>query len=566
MKGFILSLTKPSIINTRSFSWLYAMLITLAYSALAGYGAFINYSPVPFWDMWNGQLLFNFRAESGEGWSAWWEQHNEHRLVIPKTIFLLDYYFFNNSLVFLFALNIILSLLNFLALSWIAYKVSHKNNPDSLLPLTIAALASLCFSWLQIENYVWAFQSQFFLSYLMPLTCFIFLAAYKETQKKLYLSLSMALGILSAGTMANGLFASALLIPLAIILKLRTVTILQLFGCALFTWLAYFFLPPFVKSSSASTISTLINQPLQLFEYTFTYLGGPWFFILGEQSLKIALFAGVIFSISCILIIAYGLRTKFSSFQWALLIFIIFIGGTAFATASGRISIGVEQSLSSRYLTPQLLAWSTLIVLALSISNRNKWLGRILIISTLLIPLLLLPTQLKSRHVLPHTFEKLVAALALQINAYDEFYFSRIYFDNVLLRQIADQAIEKKTSVFVFPLLRDANNLLGTQIDTSAMPPCKGYLDVITPLSQGVFSRVEGWVFDTASRTIPQQVLLLDSSGKILGYALTGQSRRDLRKLLPDKVYKKSGFVGYSKHSSEIKSLVGMNPNCRLQL
>jgi hypothetical protein len=52
-------------------------------------GAIRNYSPVPFWDMWDGYIGFYERISNGH-WEAWWERHMEHRLVFSRVFFWLE--------------------------------------------------------------------------------------------------------------------------------------------------------------------------------------------------------------------------------------------------------------------------------------------------------------------------------------------------------------------------------------------------------------------------------------------------------------------------------------------
>ena len=44
---------------------------------LAVVGAILSYSPVPYWDMWDGALYFFMQVQDGDH-AAWWAQHNEH--------------------------------------------------------------------------------------------------------------------------------------------------------------------------------------------------------------------------------------------------------------------------------------------------------------------------------------------------------------------------------------------------------------------------------------------------------------------------------------------------------
>lgn len=531
-------------------------LLVALFAALATYGTWLNYTPVPFWDMWNGQLLFNFRVEAGEGWLAWWELHNEHRLVIPKAIFWLDGQLFNNSLSLLFSLNVALAACNFACFAWMANRLLLRDQDQIARHVMIGVLGALCFSWLQVDNFVWAFQSQFFLSYLLPLISFILLAQYSQKRTSTLFLASAALGVMSAGTMANGLLASAVLVPLAVALRLGWLRIGILAALAALVWQVYFSSPTDVISSPS--LGTLIqSQPALLLEYLLAYLGGPWFFMLGSESLLAAQIAGAILIAGCLAMTWKTWRVSSSPLQWALLAFLLFIGGTALGTASGRLAIGLEQSLSSRYLTPQLLAWAALLLLVVSHMRVSRY-----SLLLLLLPALLLPAQLSTTVPLPQTFNRLVAGLALQLDAVDAKYLDQIYFSPKNLQRIATMAKERNTSVFAYPLIADAKRWMA-QTPPHPKAACRGGLDVTTPLDSGNMSRVEGWIFETASQTVPRQVMLLSDSGEVVGFALSGLPRPDTEEFTGDN-FRTAGYVGYVRADSKVAAMMGIDTDCYL--
>ena len=113
------------------------------------------------------------------------------------------------------------------------------------------------------------------------------------------------------------------------------------------------------------------------------YLGGPFYYFLGkgEASLKLAQ-AAAIGMIAWSLWMAIGsIRApRQSSLRLAMLCFILYIGGTAVATAGGRLIFGIEQGLTSRYMTPALMVWAAFLIAtvpspfpALSSKTRLAW-------------------------------------------------------------------------------------------------------------------------------------------------------------------------------------------------
>ncbi|WP_200843251.1 hypothetical protein, partial [Raoultella sp. 18083] len=82
-------------------------------------------------------------------------------------------------------------------------------------------LALWLFSWVQRENLTWAFQSQFFLAQLLPLAGFYCL--YRATRPPAaqgWFVAACALGVLSIGTMVNGVMALPMMVLYALVARL----------------------------------------------------------------------------------------------------------------------------------------------------------------------------------------------------------------------------------------------------------------------------------------------------------------------------------------------------------
>ncbi|RPH40830.1 MAG: hypothetical protein EHM87_21255, partial [Burkholderiales bacterium] len=62
------------------------------------------HSPVPFWDAWDGIVDFYLRVRDGDR-SAWWAQHNEHRVGISRFFFWADLRWFGGGGVLPVTLN-----------------------------------------------------------------------------------------------------------------------------------------------------------------------------------------------------------------------------------------------------------------------------------------------------------------------------------------------------------------------------------------------------------------------------------------------------------------------------
>jgi hypothetical protein len=186
---------------------------------LAILGTIRSYSPVPFWDMWDGFLQFYLKVSSGD-WGAWWVGHNEHRIVLSRLFFWLDLRFFGGTGWFSLSATYLLIVVvgAFIALIW--HEQTGSLQGRNLLTgsdnsrrfsdwYVLLFLMAWIFSWSQYENLTWAFQDQFVLAQLLPLSglYFLHLSATNLQRTRRYYCISVLSGILALGTMANGVFA-----------------------------------------------------------------------------------------------------------------------------------------------------------------------------------------------------------------------------------------------------------------------------------------------------------------------------------------------------------------------
>src|SRR5579859_5129673 len=79
--------------------------------ALALYIVITTYSSLPYWDGWTQiEVAANGRSPLSPSWL--WEQHNEHRLVIPKLFLAVDLLFFRARHAFLLTSIFVIQLMH----------------------------------------------------------------------------------------------------------------------------------------------------------------------------------------------------------------------------------------------------------------------------------------------------------------------------------------------------------------------------------------------------------------------------------------------------------------------
>lgn len=344
--------------NTRLINLLPAVfwLLGLGFVVLAITAGIRNYSPVPFGDMWLGYLSF-FKTSVEQGLQPWWEQHNEHRIILSRLLFWFHLAVLKGQTSFLQVINYLLAFCLWIALCAQAGAHMKAIGEPQLTRYLAPLLLIPCFSLIQYENFYWGFQSQFFLVFLLPLCAFYFLSesSKTETSSHAWFWFACVLGVLSAGTMANGVLALPIMLLQGMLLRIKAWRLVILMLLASATCGAYFWDYQAI-ARHGSLGSALVERPIDLLHYVMLYLGAPAYHLMGKsQSLALAM--GIWVMASSVFFLWRVLADRLpANPAVALLAMLLFIGGTALGTGGGRLQFGLEQALSYRYTTPALLA------------------------------------------------------------------------------------------------------------------------------------------------------------------------------------------------------------------
>ena len=532
------------------------LIVAVIYIGLAVVGGARAYSPVPFWDMWNGYLEFFTKVSDGQ-WSAWWAQHNEHRIVLARIFFWLDLSLFGGQGWFLLIVNYALLML----VCSLFYTIWKEIEPDKGKVWVRYFLMAWLFLWGQNENLKWGFQSQFILAQLLPLFSFYFLRlSFFDRKKEIkFFAVSIFLAILSVGSMANGILALPLMFVFALIVKTdwRKIILLGLFS-AIFVGLYFFeYKAPVGHGSLRQAI--LVN-PIGLLQYVAVYVGGPFSFGSKTIGLWTATAAGLFFIFSSMYFAWRVLSSnQKDSLQLTLLMFILFVGGSALGTGGGRLVFGIDQALSSRYMTPSLMAWASLFILyylnsltVRDLANKKLW---VLLLALLV---LMLPQQLTALKSTGGTlYERHMAGLALELGVKDQSQIGYVFASADWTLQIAEKPVQRNYSIFGMEPYKDLRQSIGEKINENIveLEECKGHLDSVEPIeNEAKFVRIKGWLW-SEGRVGESDLIEINDSNKILGYGLTGQYRSDVVQKI-DKNAVGAGFKAYFLADHQGKALV----------
>ncbi len=513
---------------------------------LALYGLARHYTPVPSWDMWDAGL--NFFMHSADP-RLWWAPHNEHRIVLSRGLFWLDYQFLGGTGKLLIALNYLM--LAIFAAIWISLLRRVEGVSQGQRVVCAALIVAWCFQWMQSGNMIWPFQVTFFLAYLIPLLSFVALGRSVDKGRPWLFHAAAAGGLASVGTMANGLFALPLLATMAAALRLsrlRIVWLLALTCCA--WWLALAGgLSPAGEQAPAG------NFPLQHAWsracFVLLFLGSPFYHWAGGGAAGVVL--GVAAGIAACAAMAWLARRIFSApgkprgADLALLAFSGYVLASAIATAWGRFDPqNLAEAATYRYTTPGVMLWAALFCgLVRSGGGAALLHGKVVAALAALGLVVLLNRQLDAaRWPNGHVFDRAVAGVALSLGVRDDATVSSVHPRPEAVGHVAAAARAAGLSIFGRPPFNTAAEIQdGITVDIR-LPGCRGCIDSLTPIgNDGRFIRIEGWAISPDGRR-PSWGRVVDQEGRVVGAVVFGRQRSDVE-AAHGREGRLSGFSGY---------------------
>jgi hypothetical protein len=530
-------------------------------------GASRNISDVPFWDEWDSKLLMN-PAQNEITWNSFWSQHNEHRIVVTKFFFLLDFLFFNGSSTPLIVLNLFLALSIFILICFAV--MSHTQGTHNFnIYSAMALIGILNFSLAGSENLYWGFQSQFYFSILFPLLAFLSYCYYVSRNNRLYFYVALILGFLSIGTMASGLMAIPSLVLIQFVMRRPFKDIAETVVVGILTIVLYFQNFGFVLSSP---IDNLLKDPMFVLKYNCLMLGSIIYNGTSQNRILTLAFVGLLYTIFALGILKlWKSRSNNVSIplMFGVLIFTYFIGFSVL-TASGRYTFGYGSALAGRYTLFSFTAISAAILVFFNIAPKSPRSQSYFNFTSFLLVGMLIPVQiqgLNANHDL--NFQRKIAGLSLNLGADDLTQLTAIYPSGEIVIPKAQILIRNKTSIFGDPFFRFAAEEKSALAFNKSANKCRGNLEVAETVSpsSNFNIKVSGWAINTTD-SIDVGAVFLSDSRMIVGYGLLGGTRIDVSNLY-GKDYRRSGMQGYSSTKGIASiALVGqdLNPICEFQM
>jgi len=413
-------------------------------------GVFRYYSPVPAGDMWQGYLGFYLQLLDGN-YSVWWSQHNEHRILLSKIFFYFDIKYFSGLSLLLIPLNLLLLLFCWCILLFYVSQLLPKKIKAIELYYFVVLLTVFSFSWKQDENIVWAFQSQFWFSYLLPLVAFTSLALSelnKDKHLRLYF-VACFIAILTLGSMANGILALPILFMMSVFLKQDWWKIIFLFllSLASISLYLYDYRSP---EHGHSIVDNLTTYKFEVLLFFIEYLGSPLKSIYGSFILGCIHF----FLIACVFYHAF--KEKFKPYSVSVLAFLTYYLLSAIIISASRVDLGVKAALVGRYTTPSIM--SLFLVLTLYLYFRPSHVKIFSKRNVTILAILMLGTQIRTviKNVDKIHDRQNIEAMQLALGLSPK----------IKMQEVANKAVTANLSIFATKPYMNKKDKLGNSINS----------------------------------------------------------------------------------------------------
>jgi hypothetical protein len=520
-------ISRPS--DVLSYVILAGGLLTIAFSL---YLVRTTYSSLPYWDGWRQiEVAANGASPVSPSWL--WQQHNEHRLVLPKLFLAVDLQLFGARQAFMLASIFAIQLMHLGLLSW---SMRALGNWNGVLWRTGTGLAAFClFCPTQWENFVWGFQVSFILPAFFATASFVSLALYsaelqggsgKNTSPR-FLVVSMLCAFAAAYSLASGSLLWPVLVAAAVCLRLgrKAFLSLALAGAASTALYLYHYSRPVGHANPTASL----KAPIKLLEYCWTYFSASWPYYLREQRF---------IWIGLLLLLAPALPyvLKFRMFAAELLMAMAYCLLTSFVTASARINFGVSQAMAPRYQTIALQFWCCLGLLWLggAFSARPRIKHLFLAVQVVLLAIFA-EAAASARNPLgaavEHAVAQKAAAAALLTGVADPFSLSAAYPEQEMFAKAVPYMRARRLSVFSDPLAWELGKVMDSAFPRVGAAACSGALEAVVPvrtsysgagLGPGV--RILGWAWDEKRNDLPSAIVVTINHG-IAGVGTSGTWR-----------------------------------------
>lgn len=144
---------------------------------------------VPYWNQWELVNLFEKVATNSTTFNDFFAQHNEHRIVFPKVIFVTLAFASKWNIKYELLFSLVLAITNFILLNRIIFN-QVGSNANTLTYISNIIICVLIFSFVQYGNWLWGFQIAWFLTNVCVILAIFFITSPTTWSNSIKLSLA----------------------------------------------------------------------------------------------------------------------------------------------------------------------------------------------------------------------------------------------------------------------------------------------------------------------------------------------------------------------------------------
>ena len=509
-----------------------------------------GYSVVPFWDELDEMTSYVDALHKSV--LAWlWAQHNEHRLLFYKSLFLVDMQVFKGRNWPMYAAIFCSQVALAIVFGYMLHKLGDFKGPVWRACFGLTLYCLFCPS--QWENFSWAFQLSFVLVNVWVVTAVLCLVIQKQRLvaaqpsgvKALLFSLLAATA--ATFTSGNGITVWPVLITVALLAKLPW----RLVG-AYFVGLACvvpLYLIGYRSPSQHASPFESVHQLRLILEYIEKYLGGGavpdshigWAPVIGLLGLLAAA------ALVPRLMTRWG---KTSLLEYCLAGIVLYSVATALITSLGRLNFGTNQAFTSRYQTFALMFWLALSLWIISIVARELSVNWLVALYLLIVVTTCYSATQYGRileRVRRNTANRERAGVSIITGVHDKDFLQFALLPSPIPVPEIEELRARRLSLFSTPRAAQFGQAFDQFYRTVSPDKCEGSVEVASFVDanlEGV--GIRGWVIDRQTSGPLEQVVFV-AEGKIVGFGVLGPGRVDVAKALHSERAIDSGWIGYAK-------------------
>jgi hypothetical protein len=531
--------------------------VTLGMAVDTVHRAYRLVTPVPWGDRATAAMEFGQKS----GWDFLWSPSNEHIIFFPRILYWIDSAWFDMSDFSLVSLNLLLSMGIALGYVYIARRLFFASRLHTLLYAFL--IVAMYFNLTHTYTYTMGYMVQ---HWIVNSTLLAFAYLHSGLAEPMTAWRAATRCLVLAGLAVVAIFSSgsgALCLPVAIVVAVMFGFRWRFVACwaVLATLLVVAATTINPDSGQALKLSVLTASPVDSLKFYLAFLGAPYFRFhtwpadvpfWTWEGWKACILGLVVLAFGCGLIV-HELWNRRSATRFSLthIYMILLVFGIGILACAARLHLGVYEGANPKYACTSLLAWLSILSLAIKVLAQYGVLSRVHALTAWvgtflgIVVLLVIPAHLREsramRDWVSHLWEgssMMFAGVydpALRLHHYPEdlFRFSQNYMRPHRLGPF---------HYYPFQL----GDRLADHFTVDAAYPLKGEFDVKeliqTPIGKGL--RVQGWAWDEGRHRPAPTLLFVDTAGRIVGVAHTGRTRPDVAAKLDIPQHLRCGFLG----------------------